>query len=152
VKFNFFLQIKIVRIIYEWGKVKKVLSNKTGITIYSWTVWQFRAIGRSEIWFDRWKLRVQNRPIISNSCNLNQNYYWLWVYFGLSVSKFQNMKNDTSLFSFRNIKILTNIDKYAIFFFFNFGADSLNCGSILDNIEINPEVCTTVLYYTVPQN
>ena len=23
---------------YEWGKVKKVLGNKTGITSYSWTV------------------------------------------------------------------------------------------------------------------
>ena len=25
---------------YEWGKVKKVMGNKTGITSYSWTVWQ----------------------------------------------------------------------------------------------------------------
>ena len=39
VKFKFFLQIKVVPIIYEWGKVEKVLGNKTGITIYSWTVW-----------------------------------------------------------------------------------------------------------------
>ena len=38
VKFKFFLQIKVVPIIYEWGKVEKVQSNKTGITIYSWTV------------------------------------------------------------------------------------------------------------------
>ena len=38
-KFKSFLQIKIVPIIYEWGKVEKVLGNKTGITIYSWTVW-----------------------------------------------------------------------------------------------------------------
>ena len=26
---------------YEWGKVKKVMGNKTGITSYSWTVWLF---------------------------------------------------------------------------------------------------------------
>ena len=44
------------------------------------------------------------------------------------------MKNDTSLFSLRN----KNIDKYAKKNFGNFGADSLNCGSILDNLEINP--------------
>ena len=25
---------------YEWGKVKKVLGNKTGITSYPWTVWE----------------------------------------------------------------------------------------------------------------
>ena len=56
------------------------------------------------------------------------------------------MKNDTSLFSLRNIKILTNMQKK---FFWNFGAGSLNCGSILDNLEINPYVRTTVLYYTV---
>ena len=31
----------------------------------------------------------------------------------------------------------------------NFGADSLDCGPILDNLEINPYVCTTVLNYTV---
>ena len=24
---------------YEWGKVEKVLGNKTGITSYPWTVW-----------------------------------------------------------------------------------------------------------------
>ena len=28
--------------------------------------------------------------------------------------------------------------------FWNFSADSLNCGPILDNLEINPQVCTTV--------
>jgi hypothetical protein len=41
-----------------------------------------------------------------------------------------------------------NIDKYAKKIFFNFGADSLNCGSILDNLVINPQVRTTVIYYT----
>ena len=25
---------------YEWGKVKKALGNKTGITSYPWTVWK----------------------------------------------------------------------------------------------------------------
>ena len=33
------------------------------------------------------------------------------------------------------MKILTNMQKKN---FSNFGADSLNCGSILDNLEINP--------------
>ena len=39
VKLKFFIHIKVVPIIYEWGKVERVLGNKTGITIYSWTVW-----------------------------------------------------------------------------------------------------------------
>ena len=37
VKFHFFLQIYVVPIMYEWGKVEKVLWNKIGITSYSWT-------------------------------------------------------------------------------------------------------------------
>ena len=40
-----------------------------------------------------------------------------------------------SLFPLRNIKILTNMQKKIIF---NFGANSLDCGSNLDNLGINP--------------
>ena len=39
VKIKIFLHILIVLIMYESGKVKKIQSNKIGITIYSWTVW-----------------------------------------------------------------------------------------------------------------
>ena len=38
VKIKIFLHILIVLIMYESGKVKKIQSNKIGITIYSWTV------------------------------------------------------------------------------------------------------------------
>ena len=38
VKIKIFLHILIVPIMYESGKVKKIQSNKIGITIYSWTV------------------------------------------------------------------------------------------------------------------
>ena len=36
--FKFFLQIKVVPIIYEWGKVEKVRSNLSKITVNFWTV------------------------------------------------------------------------------------------------------------------
>ena len=52
-----------------------------------------------------WKLRVQDRPIITNSSGLAEGYFSLNI---------QSMKNDASLFSLRNIKILTNMQK--IFF------------------------------------
>ena len=39
VTFKFFLQIKVVPIIYEWGKVEKVRSNLSKITVNFWTVW-----------------------------------------------------------------------------------------------------------------
>ena len=38
VKIKIFLDILIVSIMYEPGKVEKVLGNKIGITIYSWTL------------------------------------------------------------------------------------------------------------------
>ena len=38
VKIKIFLHILIVLIMYESGKVKKIQSNKIGITIYSWTL------------------------------------------------------------------------------------------------------------------
>ena len=38
-KFPFFLHMQVVHIICKWGKVKKGLGNKIGITIYSWTGW-----------------------------------------------------------------------------------------------------------------
>ena len=38
-KFKFFLHMQVVHIIYKWGKVKKSLKNKIGITIYSWIGW-----------------------------------------------------------------------------------------------------------------
>ena len=38
VKIKIFLHILIVPIMYETEKVKKVLGNKIGITIYSWTL------------------------------------------------------------------------------------------------------------------
>ena len=41
VKIKIFLHILIVLIMYESGKVKKIQSNKIGITIYSWTVCLF---------------------------------------------------------------------------------------------------------------
>ena len=47
----------------------------------------------------------------------------------------QNIKNDTSLFSLRNKK---NIAKNAKKIFWNFSADSLDCGMILNNLKINP--------------
>ena len=45
-----------------------------------------------------------------------------------------------------------NIDKYAKKQFLKFWCRHLNCGSILDNLEINPLVRTTVLYYTVQKS
>ena len=45
-------------------------------------------------------------------------------------------------------KYQTN-DKTAKKCFWNFSADSLVCGRILDNSENNPEVYITVLNYTI---
>ena len=39
IKIKIFLHILIVPIMYESGKVKNVMSNKIGLTIYSWTLW-----------------------------------------------------------------------------------------------------------------
>ena len=51
------------------------------------------------------------------------------------ASRFLNMRTlGASLFSLRYIKILTNMQ----IFFLNFGADSLDSGSDLDNLGINP--------------
>ena len=71
-------------------------------------------------------MKVQKGPIIINGPGLN----------------IQNIK----LFSLGNIKILPNMQKKN---FWNFSADSLDCGQILDNLEINPQVRTTVINYTV---
>ena len=74
----------------------------------------------------------KKRPIISNSSGLVQSCFSLNI---------QNRKNDASLYQ--------NIDKYAKNFFFNFGADSFDCGCNFNNLGINPSVRTTVLNYTV---
>ena len=80
----------------------------------------------SDFEFDCWKLRFQNRPIISNSFGL------AYGCFSLNI---QNMKNGTSLFSLRNIEILTNMQKifFEILVLTASGLDSLDCGSNLDN-------------------
>jgi hypothetical protein len=54
--------------------------------------------------FDSWKLKFQKRPIISSG--LAQGCFSLNI---------QNRKNDAFLFSLRNIKILTNMQKFSIF-------------------------------------
>ena len=74
-----------------------------------------------------WQLKIENLPIINNGPGLKN------VCFSLNI---QNRKNDMYLFIFS--QKYQNIDKYAKKSFWNFGADSLDCGPILDNLEINP--------------
>jgi hypothetical protein len=59
------------------------------------------------------------------------NHYWSWLQNGCFSLNIQFRKNDISLFFLRYIKILPNMQKKG-----NFSADSLDCGPILDNLEI----------------
>ena len=47
--------------------------------------------------------------------------------------------------------VMVLVEKYVKMFFWSFSADSLDCGAILDNHEINPWVRTTVFNYTVQE-
>ena len=64
------------------------------------------------------------------------------VKYGCFSLNIQNRKNDTSLFSFRNIKIMAKLKKNDLEILVQ---TALVCGPILDNSENNPYVCYTVI-------
>ena len=47
-KFQIFLHIQLVPIMYEWGKVKTAPGNKIALTIYSWTVCSSHGSGNTQ--------------------------------------------------------------------------------------------------------
>ena len=94
---------------------------------------------RTECGFDSWKLKFQKRPIINNSSGLAQGCFSLNI---------QNRKNDASLFSLRNIKILTNMQKN---FFEILVLTALTVGLIWTILELTPKsalLSLTILYFS----
>ena len=80
-------------------------------------------------------MKFQKRPIISNSSGLAQGCFSLNI---------QNRKNDASLFSLRNIKILTNMQKKI---FEILVLTALTVGLIWTILELTPK--SALLSFTI---
>ena len=82
VKIKIFLHILIVPIRYESGKVKKVQSNKIGITIYSWTVcFKHEILGplkETNFFFTPLMMRPRGARVVKKSGRPNWSPIW-WV-------------------------------------------------------------------------
>ena len=69
VKSKFFLNILVVPIIYEWGKVETILGNKTGITSYSWMVCASNFISALKVLYGLWC----HETLLPDLC-----VWWMW--------------------------------------------------------------------------